>query len=1077
MTTTSRTEEDIQRQIRIAEDRDDEEAVEFFEKQLEAKRAEETAAPPPAPPSAPTPPAPSASSAPSEQEEPDAVRRVREANERAMERKAEREEREQRRRTAPVIPAQTTIPRPTVEDLMKGGASKEDAERILAGLPASPTSKQVGEAVQTAETARVASQEERRKFFTTHVETQTGEFIPKVEFDKLSKADRELLIKLGTAGFTKHQKEQRRQFLATHLETKTGEFIPKAEFDKLSKADRELLIKLGTAGFTKHQKEQRRQFLATHLETKTGEFIPKAEFDKLTTTAKEQVISLGTKEFENQRKQALSTFDDLVDVGQAIAKNIPQSTFVKAGYTEKQYKDLRSWFNTLPSEDKKVVLAGGSTALTAFLDQQMQLFEQSHMQLKTGEWINKQAFAALPPAAQKVVSEKGFTVLDTTGLSVREKLTRYKELGFVPKDAVFHSADDGEPLYTLPITAERVRKEGRSIAVPVPLIGPSAKERGPIGAVVESFEFQGQHVDILRDGKIVARPLRTFLRPEKMFLGVIPIIGTIALWNDMSPKWRAISLGLDALTLLVPFARPIAGGILGVARAGAGAAVGRASGVIRLQQALRLNGPAIQAVVSDASKISSEFAQQLKSTLVAQKRYAEALLRVKDLAKGRASHEAARLRLPMTKGPELDKAIDKLHVQAGADLREAQLAFEQSLREYTTIARSTLSPIKESPALLKEFDDIARNALKQTQDVVDDIVKGGKRADVTKATTVLEKARVRLRAAQEKHPTSPVNWRDLVADVVEAESRLHSIRLGGLDNMGRELATLQRNIKVLKEVRAKGGRELPLTVKGRYHNVGDIPTAVVEEAKLRARFNAQLQAMDRLWGDSPLFGRGIATAAPPKAPPIAPPKLPLTPVKLNPAVLGLAAGAATLLAMAPLSKKGPTGARPGAGIALLETPIITPATVPIIKTQPARRRERRQPGVLPTVREPTQPKVTPATQPTPRPALLPTPKPAAAPTLSPTPTPSPTSRPAPQPTQKLAAAPTPSPTLRQAPTPSPTPRPAPAPKAEPAAAPTLSPTPTPSLTPNPPKDTDGRREDSGRGWVRELQGRWPGVLG
>ena len=33
------------------------------------------------------------------------------------------------------------------------------------------------------------------------------------------------------------------------------------------------------------------------------------------------------------------------------------------------------------------------------------------------------------------------------------------------------------------------------------------------------------------------------------------------------------------------------------------------------------------------------------------------------------------------------------------------------------------------------------------------------------------------------------------------------------------------------------------------------------------------------------------------------------------------------------------------------------------------------------------------------------------------------------------------------------------------------------LNPNPPKDTDGRREDSGRGWVRELQRRWPGLLG
>ena len=30
------------------------------------------------------------------------------------------------------------------------------------------------------------------------------------------------------------------------------------------------------------------------------------------------------------------------------------------------------------------------------------------------------------------------------------------------------------------------------------------------------------------------------------------------------------------------------------------------------------------------------------------------------------------------------------------------------------------------------------------------------------------------------------------------------------------------------------------------------------------------------------------------------------------------------------------------------------------------------------------------------------------------------------------------------------------------------------LSPNPPMDTDGRRENSGRG-VRELQGRWPGL--
>ena len=42
---------------------------------------------------------------------------------------------------------------------------------------------------------------------------------------------------------------------------------------------------------------------------------------------------------------------------------------------------------------------------------------------------------------------------------------------------------------------------------------------------------------------------------------------------------------------------------------------------------------------------------------------------------------------------------------------------------------------------------------------------------------------------------------------------------------------------------------------------------------------------------------------------------------------------------------------------------------------------------------------------------------------------------------------------------------------------TISRSPVGCLSPNPPKDTDGGREDSGRGWVRELQGRWPGVLG
>ena len=334
--TTQRTESQIRQDIQSAQDRGDEERMFALIEELEQQRP-----PSPTPPTETTPP--------NEPTEPttDAATRVKEANERARKRKEEHEERERRQRTAPVTPAQLTIPVPTVEDLMKGGASKEQAERILNSLPASPTPEQVGEAVKKAETARVARQNERRAFFTTHVETKTGEFIPKAEFDKLSKADQDSLIKLGTVGFTKQQEEKRRQFLATHLETKTGEFIPKAEFDKLSSADRELLIKLGTAGFTKQQEEKRRQFLATHLETKTGEFIPKAEFDKLSSADRELLIKLGTagftKQQEEKRRQFLATHLE-TQTGEFIPK---------------------AEFDKLSPEDRESLIKGGSQLFAA----------------------------------------------------------------------------------------------------------------------------------------------------------------------------------------------------------------------------------------------------------------------------------------------------------------------------------------------------------------------------------------------------------------------------------------------------------------------------------------------------------------------------------------------------------------------------------------------------------------------------------------------------------------------------------------------------------------------------------------
>ncbi len=221
------------------------------------------------------------------------LRLVDEANRRS-------EERERKERRADPIrsaPLQTTIPTPTVADLMKGGASRAQAERIVKGLPASPKADPTVERLEQARVARAETLKERRQFDADFLQLPNGEFVRKAVFKKLSREDQDTLRRVGSVKFNAQKAGERRRFLATHLELQTGEFVPKAGFDKLSSAERERLMVLGTKGFRAEQAEERRQFLATHIELHTGEFVTKEEFDKLSPEDREALVKEGTQLF------------------------------------------------------------------------------------------------------------------------------------------------------------------------------------------------------------------------------------------------------------------------------------------------------------------------------------------------------------------------------------------------------------------------------------------------------------------------------------------------------------------------------------------------------------------------------------------------------------------------------------------------------------------------------------------------------------------------------------------------------------------------------------------------------------
>ncbi len=585
--------------------------------------------------------------------------------------------------------------------------------------------------------------------------------------------------------------------------------------------------------------------------------------------------------FDPKVVQASARVAQHTDVAQATSMNLPPSVLVDAGFAKRDVDVLRTWYNALDDDSKQAVQSGGAPALEAFQEARRLAFEAQHVKLSTNEWVPRDWFIALPEQTQKVLRREGVAILDVETLTPEKKLTRYRLLGLVPKDAVYAGEEKGEPLFrqtgrfTGPRpTATQLRSEGSEQTL-------SRGEKVYIWKGVRWFIPKSGPPRLFDDPTAGGPPNQV---PFDLFLGLIPVVGTIAYWNRMSPGWRAGSIALDALFFL-PLSR-VAGAVR-TTRAGVAVEVlGRAPGAARARTILKAadaaERKAFQFLRETPNKVtqiirehvSPKLVPQYTATVKAQDNYVEALARVLDIRKGPSSREAQRIRaqggpgVSISPGGPARTLKEELAVRlerAQAELEQATVTYKRSLEAYKSKTLQTLGPFMDTPSLAKRLpkeeirsttplDEVPGEVFRNTTTIVEEVVAGKTR--IGAAREAVARAQKRLAEAQAKAPADPSKWADLRADLARAEQRLASMKTATLRSDVHRLAEVRETLKDIRRLKKQG-------------KVDIIPRNLLrEEAELSGKVAADIKGLELVWERGGWFGGGgrRAVQAPPTRP-------------------------------------------------------------------------------------------------------------------------------------------------------------------------------------------------------------------
>jgi len=167
---------------------------------------------------------------------------------------------------------------------------RELRERQLKAQAAQQKSQQVSK--------RAQSQAEIEKFKAENIQLDTGEWISKAEFEKLSTEDQARLKKLGIKGFNDYYQKTEADFKANNVQLKDG-WISKSAYEALSPEDQQRIKESGIEGFNKYYEQQQAEFERNNVKLNTGEYVSKTAYNDLSSTWQSALKAYGVDGFQN----------------------------------------------------------------------------------------------------------------------------------------------------------------------------------------------------------------------------------------------------------------------------------------------------------------------------------------------------------------------------------------------------------------------------------------------------------------------------------------------------------------------------------------------------------------------------------------------------------------------------------------------------------------------------------------------------------------------------------------------------------------------------------------------------------
>ncbi len=381
----------------------------------------------------------------------------------------------------------------------------------------------------------------------------------------------------------------------------------------------------------------------------------------------------------------------------------------------------------------------------------------------------------------------------------------------------------------------------------------------------------------------------------RVAVGMIPVVGTVAFWKEMSPTWRAVSIAGDALFFAAPFLPRIAIGLKNI---------GNVKGAARVNKIISDSETTIAGAVEATSK---DLLPSVRNLQKAQTTYAQNLLNAEDL-KNTLKSPLGEVR------PEVERNLQEVLETLPKNKQALETATQKYVDAVKALDKKGLLKKGagfDDPAAAKQLDELPKSLPRATEKLVDDTVNP---RTLKAIQSDLARAQEALQNARQKWPTEPSKWSDLTGEVSKFEAELLVRETGDISKLQSTVTDLRKLITEL-ETASKTYKGTP------YENdiIRTLKQARLSEQNTAKQLDSALKSLEVQYGRGGFLGRG---------------KTPVTSPKLKPLVggSGSKATSAVVTPMVSVTGKGlsiiaSTIKKPGTR----SSPVIEPGDSPVIE--------------------------------------------------------------------------------------------------------------------------------------------------